>query len=286
MSKEYQVTGYQMRLTPDLQDLNPILAGTAIRSVDNFHTPYVVSYTLIQYAMEGSGVFCTKGKEYPVRAGQAFLMLPGESASFSTGADDPWSLRWIGFNGKLAHQFSALPPVFDVPPEVQAIMYDINDPDIPNNVCGYRIAAELMLLYSMLLDPAKQKPDYVQLVMDHIDNSYMEKISVAELAASLGLNRCYLSGLFKKRVGISIQEYLLKTRIEASKRHLLHGATIKEAANLSGFTDVSNYSKLFARISGRSPSSFRKHAVESTATFRKSSQSAASSPDDKETPSP
>lgn len=265
-------TSYQVRLTPDLQDLNPLLAGVAVRSIENFHTPYALSYTLIHYVMEGSGVFCVKGNEYTVQAGQAFIMLPGEISSFSTADEDPWALRWVGFNGKLAHQFSALPPVFDVPPEVQSIMYDINDPNIPNNVCGYRIAAELMLLYSMLLDPANQKLDYVQLVMNHINNSYMEKISVAELAASLGLNRCYLSGLFKKRVGLSVQEYLLKTRIEASKRYLLHGSTIKEAAALSGFTDVSNFSKLFAREAGASPSLFRKRAIESAATFHKNEQ--------------
>lgn len=260
---------YQIRLTPDLQDLDPILAGTAIRSEENAHEPYALSYTLIHYVMEGSGTFCVKEKEYPVHAGQAFIMLPGEIASFSTGSEDPWSLRWVGFNGKLAHQFATLPPVFDVPQEVLSTMCDLSDPDAPNDIRGYRIAAELMLLYSLLLDPSKQKPDYVQLVMDHISNFYMDKISVAELATSLGLNRCYLSGLFKKRVGLSIQEYLLKTRIEASKRYLLHGSSIKEAASLSGFTDVSNFSKLFTRENGASPSKFRKRAFESAATFHK-----------------
>ncbi|MBQ9968862.1 MAG: AraC family transcriptional regulator [Oscillospiraceae bacterium] len=260
---------YQIRLSPDLQDLNPILAGSSIRSTENSHAPYALNYTLIHYVTEGSGTFCVKGKEYPVRTGQAFLMLPGETASFTTGSEDPWSLRWIGFNGKLAHQFSALPPVFDIPSEVFAIMCDLSDPDAPNNVRGYRIAAELMLLYSLLLDPTKQKPDYVQLVMDHIDSFYMQKISVAELATSLGLNRCYLSGLFKKRVGFSIQEYLLKTRLEASKRYLLHGSTIKEAATLSGFTDVSNFSKLFTRDCGANPTVFRKRALESAASFQK-----------------
>ncbi len=262
-------TAYQMRLSPDLQDLNPILAGAAIRSEDNWNPPKTRSYTLLHYVTEGSGVFCARGKEYAVQTGQAFIILPGETASFKTWSEDPWSLRWVGFNGKLAHQFSALPPVFDTPPEVLATMCDLSDPDAPDNVRGYRIAAELMLLYSLLLDPTKQKPNYVQLVMDHIDNFYMQRISVTELATTLGLNRCYLSNLFKKRVGISIQEYLLKTRIEVSKRHLLHGSTIKEAATLSGFTDISNFSKLFARESGSSPATFRKRAFDASASFQK-----------------
>ena len=260
---------YQLRLSPDLQDLNPILAGTATPSEDNSHAPYSLSYTLLHYVTEGSGTFYTKGKEYAVHAGQAFIMLPGETAAFTADRSEPWNLRWIGFNGKLAHQFTTLPPVFDIPSEVRTVMCDLNDPEAPVNVLGYRIAAELMLLYSLLIDPTKRKPNYVQLVMDHIDNFYMQKISVSELAATLGLNRCYLSGLFKKQIGFSIQEYLLKTRLEASKRHLLHGSTIKEAAMLSGFTDISNYSKLFTRECGASPTTFRKRALESAAKFHK-----------------
>lgn len=258
---------YQLRLTPDLQDLNPILAGTAVASTENCKPPDPHSYTLIHYVTAGHGYFTTHGKEYEVKENQAFLMLPGEGASFYADSNDPWAYRWVGFTGKLAHHFSALPPVFDVPQEVLSIMCDLNARDLDNRALGFRIAAELMLLYSLLLEPSDKKPDYVQLVMEHIQHFYAGKLSVANIAASLGLNRCYLSDLFKKKTGISIQQYLLKTRLEASKRYLLHGSSIKEAALQSGFTDVSNFTKLFAREVGNTPSVFRKIAIDGTAAF-------------------
>lgn len=260
-------TAYQLRLNPELQDLTPILAGTAKASFENWKSPCSFVYTLIHYVTSGRGYFTARGKEYEVHTNQAFIMLPGETASFRTCEEDPWSLRWVGFVGKIAHHFAALPPVFDIPQEVLLTMCDLNERDLDNKVLGYRVAAELLLLYSLLLEPTGQKPDYVQLVTEHIHQFHTSKISVAQIASSLGLNRSYLSDLFKKKTGMSIQQYLLKTRIETSKRYLLSGTSIKEAALLSGFSDVSNYNKLFSRESGNTPSQFRKNAIRGTAEF-------------------
>lgn len=258
---------YQLRLTPDLQDLNPILAGYALPSTENSKTPDPHSYTLIHYVTGGRGKFYANGREYDVHTDQAFIMHPGEGASYYADEHDPWSFRWVGFNGKLAHQFSALPPVFDVPQVVLDTMCDLRDANIPNNILGYRIAAELMLLYSTLLDPSNKKPDYVHLVMEHIQNYSHQKISIANIAASLNLNRCYLSDLFKRKMGMSIQQYLLKTRIETARTYLLQGMSIKEAALQSGFTDISNFNKVFIREVGNTPSDFRKKAIDGTAQF-------------------
>jgi len=260
---------YQLRLTPDLQDLNPILVGVSTASMDNGKDPDPHSYTLIHYVTSGRGKVYARGLQYDVHTGQAFLMLPGESVSYEADPEDPWAFRWVGFTGRLAHQFDQLSPVFDVPQEVLAIMCDLSDPETPNNILGYRVAAELMLLHAMLLTPDKKKPDYVQMVMDHVNNYSTKKLSVANIAASLGLNRSYLSDLFKKKTGLSIRRYILKTRLETSKRHLLHGASVKEAALASGFTDVSNFAKLFTREVGTTPTQFRKNARNSMETFQK-----------------
>ena len=69
---------YQVRLTTDLQDLTPILAGASIRSADTYNTPRPPTFTLLHYVTQGSGVFSAKGVTYEVKAGQAFLILPGE----------------------------------------------------------------------------------------------------------------------------------------------------------------------------------------------------------------
>lgn len=264
---------YQVRLTTDLQDLTPILAGASIRSADIYNTPKPLTYTLLHYVMQGRGIFSTKGVTYEVKAGQAFLIRPGERVSFHSSAEDPWALRWVGFHGKLAHRFAALPVVFDVPQEVQSIFCDPTDPNISNNTLSYRIAAELMLLHAMLLEPIEKKPDYVHLVMEHIQNFYHQKLSIASIAADLGLNRCYLSDLFKRKTGMSIREYLLRTRLYASKEYLLKGCSVKEAALRSGFSDVSNYIKHFVRLEGGlTPTQFRKNAIHGAATFRKNNE--------------
>ena len=263
---------YQVRLTTDLQDLTPILAGTSVRSAEICNTPKRHIHTLIHYVTQGSGTFVFRNTTYEVKAGQAFLILPGELASFASNPDDPWALRWVGFHGNLAHRFAELPSVFDVPQEVRSIFCDPGDPNIPTNTLSYRIASELLLLYAMLLQPNEKKPDYVQLVMEHIQSFHHQKLSVASISASLGLNRCYLSDLFKKRTGISIRQYILDTRIYSSKQYLLKGCSVKEAALQSGFSDVSNYIKHCVRLNGVTPTQFRKIAIAGAATFRKNNE--------------
>ena len=261
---------YQVRLSTDLQDLIPILAGTAVRSEENWNPPKRHTHALLHYVTEGCGTFTIRDTTYEVKAGQAFLMLPGESTSFKSDPNDPWALRWIGFHGKLSHRFAELPPVFDVPREVRSIFCDPSDPNISNSTLSYRIASELLLLYAMLLQPSEKKPDYVQLVMEHIQNFYHQKLSVASIAASLGLNRCYLSDLFKKKTGMSIREYILTTRIYASKQYLLKGCSVKEAALQSGFSDVSNYIKHFVRCNELTPTQFRKRAHQAAQAYHES----------------
>ena len=103
-----------------------------------------------------------------------------------------------------------------------------------------------------------QKRNYAQYVMDYVQASYMEKISVEAIAAQMGLCRRHLYQQFKKETGLTIQSYILKVRIQEAKRHIVQGYSIKEAAYLCGFNDTANFSKLFSREEGESPKEWRK----------------------------
>lgn len=233
-----------------LQDLNPLLVGEEHCDPSHSFGPAVRKYTLIHYVVQGKGTFYARGGVYPVEAGQAFLILPGEVTTYTADERDPWHYCWIGFDGALSARFAELPPVFSLPED---IFRRILRAPIDSNVCEYRLAAELLRLYSLLFSKSSGSNQHVRRVKDYIRSAYMQPVRVEHIAAQLNLDRRYLSRLFKEKTGQSIQEYLISVRLEEAELHLRQGRSVKEAAHLAGYEDVSNFSKMFKRYYGISP---------------------------------
>ena len=143
-----------------------------------------------------------------------------------------------------------LPIVFTLPNAITQQLYDLQAPC--QNI-GSRVSSDLLLIHSVLTKPKPDRTDHVQRVVDHILSSYMFKISITELSAQLGINSSYLSRLFTKKMGCSIQSYLLQVRISNAKNCLNQGYSVKETALLCGFHDVTNFSKLFKKETGYAP---------------------------------
>lgn len=98
--------------------------------------------------------------------------------------------------------------------------------------------------------------DYVKWIMDYIQQSYMHPITVSGIAEQLGLDVSYISRKIKRSTNLTIQGYILQTRITSSMRYLELGYSIKETAALCGFHDTSSFCKTFKKYNteGRSPS--------------------------------
>lgn len=239
----------------NFQDLNPLIAGEEACTGGHSFGPAVRKYTLIHYVLRGKGTLYTRGGVYPVGAGQAFLILPGEVTTYTADATDPWHYRWIGFDGSLSQAFSRLPAVFSWPEDLP---YRLPQEESEGGMPEYRLAALLFDLYSRLFSTQTHANHHVRRVENYIRSAYMHPIRVEAIAHQLCLNRRYLSRLFKENTGKSIQEYLICVRLEEAQRYLRQGCTVKEAAHLCGYEDVSNFSKMFKCRFGISPSDFGK----------------------------
>jgi len=81
------------------------------------------------------------------------------------------------------------------------------------------------------------QPDPAGSAKIYLDNHYRESVLFQEIADMFGISAGQLTRLFKKKEGMSLQEYLIQRRIEAACHDLKHTeATIKEIAIGSGFT--------------------------------------------------
>ena len=93
-------------------------------------------------------------------------------------------------------------------------------------------------------------------ILSHI---YESSLSVKKLAEQLHSSPDYLSHLFVMETGERLIGYIHRERIALAKRHLQNPAlNIKEIAWSCGFADQGYFTRLFKRLSGETPKSFRK----------------------------
>ena len=134
---------------------------------------------------------------------------------------------------------------------------------------AYDLAADLFLLRSRMIPAHDRKPDYVQYIMDYVNTSYMHPgLSVESIAALMNLDRSYLSRLFKKKAGQTLQNYILDVRLTEAKRCLMENKSVKEAALHSGFRDPYVFSKLFLQKTDFTPSEWKKIALDNLSTCK------------------
>ncbi|MEI7898738.1 MAG: DNA-binding transcriptional regulator [bacterium] len=98
----------------------------------------------------------------------------------------------------------------------------------------------------------------VRFIWDH----YPEAIGTSEVAAAAGLNRRKLERDFLMHLGQSVNHEITQMRIEHAKK-LLRETKVKthEVARQCGYNDVSYFSKSFRRLTGASPSQYRRQTA-------------------------
>lgn len=96
-------------------------------------------------------------------------------------------------------------------------------------------------------------------VIDIINRSLATEISIDELASCAHMSRSHFYKIFRKYTGMSINDFILKCRVENTVRLLLNtGCSVIEAAYDSGFTSSSGFYKAFKKITGLSPKDYLK----------------------------
>ena len=84
-------------------------------------------------------------------------------------------------------------------------------------------------------------------------------LKVEALADNCSLSPTYLSEYFRKKVSMSLREYIIKAKLKLVEIRLLNSDyTLTEIANELSFTDVSHLSKTFKRYTGMSIRDFKR----------------------------
>ena len=104
--------------------------------------------------------------------------------------------------------------------------------------------------------------DYVDFVKKYISENYSTTIYMSDLADFTNLSPSYLSDLFKRKVGISFTEYLIKFRLNKAIE-LMNSTNLRliEIANSVGYSDYAQFNKIFKKYMKQSPKKYRKSNI-------------------------
>lgn len=110
---------------------------------------------------------------------------------------------------------------------------------------------EFTALFEECQNKTSDKGQLAQMLKQYIDEHYAEDITLYSLGNMVGLNRNYVSIVFKKEIGKGPIEYLTNTRIGVAERLLLHtDMKAKEVAEKVGYEDERYFYKVFKRVTG------------------------------------
>jgi len=102
-------------------------------------------------------------------------------------------------------------------------------------------------------------PRWLRTASDLVRDKCRDKISIAEIAAAVGVHPIHLSRTFRKFFNCTPGDYLRNCRVQRAAALLRSGCLpIAEVALESGFSDQSQLSKAFRHTLGTSPGDFRR----------------------------
>lgn len=97
----------------------------------------------------------------------------------------------------------------------------------------------------------------------YIDENYKQKIELEDIAKIGGYNVNYTSQFFKRQLGVSFLEYLLRLRLrEATVRLVNSNDGVGHIASCCGFADIKAFNVSFKKHFHTTPSEYRKQAKE------------------------
>ena len=98
----------------------------------------------------------------------------------------------------------------------------------------------------------------VRRACEYIEKNFQENINLNKISNYVALSKNYFCNIFKKEVGITVWDYLIRIRMEQAKKMLAD--TDKKTYEVSedvGYDDPSYFGRLFKKYTGFTPIEYR-----------------------------
>ena len=112
-------------------------------------------------------------------------------------------------------------------------------------------------------EPARARPRWLAACLDLLHADYATPLTLAGVAARVGVHPVHLSRAFRQRFGQTLGEYVNRLRVRSACEQLRRARppALVEVALMTGFADQSHLCRVFKRLVGCSPGRYRERCV-------------------------
>lgn len=239
------------------------------------------------YILKGTATHWIGQESMPLRAGDYFIIDPGSAHSYKDTKDfeiinclflPEYIDRALGECPSLSSLLSNQVLRFGVPIDIRAADRILHDEDksvgklirlmeneyAQQNV-GYMELLRCYLTQVLVLtvrasehaEQSRVRHRATAAVVEYLQQNYAQPLSLDTISSRFGYTPQYLSSLFHKDTGTTIQDFLQRLRVEEACRLMDSKVSLTELAQAVGYTDTKHFSKVFRKHKGISPREYR-----------------------------
>lgn len=245
------------------------------RPTHNIGPRVLPSYKFV-LIVRGSGFYVLDEQPMLLRAGDGFFLFPQVKHQYYANQADPWELEWVAFNGTSCATLVKAMRVHTQNPILRGVMTKNLLSHLDCVIASMAVKREMQLeavgnLYllfheilrirqneAVLTQPACEDEAMMQKIMTFISLNYTNDLNVDLVRSHVNYSRSYFSHFFKRKMGMSLPQYINQLRMKKAKELLCTtDLRISEVASSIGYCDAFYFSRLFRQYSGLSPQLFR-----------------------------
>ncbi len=230
---------------------------------------------VFQYVFEGKGIFSIYNKVHTLKAGDLFFIPPNVLSQSIADKKNPYKYFYVGFSSTnivdyLPHLgFSESTPIIHLGNQKEYFDMFKSMLDNSNNFTILNMLkiqqTFLQIIYSLckvnnlsnesLLFKSQKN---VSIILNYIHANFNQPINVSSIADYIGLNRCYISKIFKLHTNRTIVDYIIDYRLnQAAIMIRQNNKNITQIAFDCGFTDSKSFYTRFKAKLGISPKRYQ-----------------------------
>ena len=223
----------------------------------------------------GAGWCQTGGSRYEARANDLLIIPVGQPHSYGASETDPWTIEWFHAAGKGIAEylgkmgFHRRSPVLRLRPE--AWDSPLFDEALSTLEAGFtdlhliQASKALEHLLARLVIRLHKQPTFEASFMAKMEEAvsflrshFDQPLTAPGLASRFGFSTSHFTSLFLQHTGHSPIDYLIRVRISRACSLLdMTSLSIQEIAARTGYGDPYYFSRIFKKVTGLSPKSYR-----------------------------
>ena len=271
-------TSERILVTPSAYTKKHYLYAQEIGTLTSSHPPLSQREQLDSYLFfivtEGSGTVTIQGEAFPVKAGDCVWLNCLTPYSHKSNLHDPWTLKWVHFNGFQLPSFYQLyiekgglpvytPLSLTAYTELLQTIYRLHQtPEALTDLLSHKHLTDLITLIfadAFHKETATAIPQKFLDIREYIETNYTDKLTLDLLAEQFFISKYHLHREYQKLFGTTITNAISIKRLSHAKSLLrFSGESIESIALTCGFQTASYFIKVFKKYEGLTPLEYRR----------------------------